>query len=191
MSELLDARLSREERRELLAIARAAIEAALRKETLSYDAFEVTPEMERRAGVFVTLRDGGDLRGCIGVLEPGEPLYRAVASAGVSSALGDPRFPAVTAAELRRLSLEISVLSPFEPVASVDEIVVGRHGLVARAGHRAGLLLPQVPTEFGWTREEYLDHLCLKAGLPPGQWRDGTVRFEKFTADVFSEESEN
>ncbi|HSN68816.1 MAG TPA: AmmeMemoRadiSam system protein A, partial [Thermoanaerobaculia bacterium] len=118
MSEELGQRLSRDERREILAIARAAIETALRRETLSYDAFTVTPEMERRAGVFVTLRQGDDLRGCIGVLEPSEPLYRAVASAAVSSALGDPRFPGVTPAELPSLSLEISVLSPFEPVAS-------------------------------------------------------------------------
>ncbi|HSN69175.1 MAG TPA: AMMECR1 domain-containing protein, partial [Thermoanaerobaculia bacterium] len=75
-------------------------------------------------------------------------------------------------------------------VASVVEIVVGRHGLVAREGYRAGLLLPQVPSEFGWTRDQFLDHLCLKAGLPAGRWRDGRVRLEKFTAEVFSEDSE-
>ncbi|HEY0590838.1 MAG TPA: AmmeMemoRadiSam system protein A [Thermoanaerobaculia bacterium] len=184
-------RLARDERLELLSIARRAIEAKLRRETLSFDGVALTPELERRAGVFVTLREGDDLRGCIGVLEPREPLYRAVASAAVSAALSDPRFPPVALDELPRLSFEISVLGPFEPVASVDEIVVGVHGLIAREGFHAGLLLPQVPGEWGWGREEYLDHLCLKAGLPMGRWRSGKVVLEKFTAEVFSEESEN
>ncbi|HEY0787650.1 MAG TPA: AmmeMemoRadiSam system protein A [Thermoanaerobaculia bacterium] len=184
-------RLARDERLELLSIARRAIEAKLRRETLSFDGVALTPELERRAGVFVTLREGDDLRGCIGVLEPREPLYRAVASAAVSAALSDPRFPPVAVDELPRLSFEISVLGPFEPVASVDEIVVGVHGLIAREGFHAGLLLPQVPGEWGWGREEYLDHLCLKAGLPMGRWRSGKVVLEKFTAEVFSEESEN
>lgn len=184
-------RLARDERLELLSIARRAIEAKLRRETLSFDGVALTPELERRAGVFVTLREGDDLRGCIGVLEPREPLYRAVASAAVSAALSDPRFPPVAVDELPRLSFEISVLGPFEPVASVDEIVVGVHGLIAREGFHAGLLLPQVPGEWGWGREEYLDHLCLKAGLPMGRWRSGKVALEKFTAEVFAEESEN
>jgi AmmeMemoRadiSam system protein A len=184
-------RLTRAERRHLLSIARRAIEARLRRETLSLDDVPLTPELERLAGVFVTLREGDDLRGCIGVLEPREPLYRAVASAAVSAALSDPRFPPVALDELPLLSFEISVLGPFEPVASVDEIVVGMHGLVAREGFRAGLLLPQVPGEWGWGREEYLDHLCLKAGLPMGRWRSGKVALEKFTAEVFAEESDN
>lgn len=184
-------RLTRDERRQLLAVARRAVAAKLRRETLSLDDVPLTPELERPAGVFVTLREGEDLRGCIGVLEAREPLFRAVASAAVSAAFGDPRFPSVTAEELDRLSFEISVLGPFEPVASVDEIVVGVHGLIAREGFRAGLLLPQVPGEWGWGREEYLDHLCLKAGLPAGRWRSGKVALEKFTAEVFSEESEN
>lgn len=184
-------RLTREERVQLLSIARHAIEAKLRRETLSLDDVPLTPALERPAGVFVTLREGDDLRGCIGVLEPREPLYRAVASAAVSAALSDPRFPPVALDELPLLSFEISVLGSFEPVASVDEIVLGKHGLVAREGFRAGLLLPQVPGEWGWGREEYLDHLCLKAGLPVGRWRSGKVALEKFTAEVFAEESEN
>jgi AmmeMemoRadiSam system protein A len=185
------ARLTREERRELLAIARRSIAFGLRGEPLSFEGLVPTPEMERLAGVFVTIREGGDLRGCIGVLEPEDPLYRAVASAAASAAFADPRFAAVRASELPRLALEISVLSPFEPVGSLDEIVVGTHGLVARESHRAGLLLPQVASEYGWTRDQYLDHLCVKAGLSPGRWREGRVRLEKFTAEVFSESSEN
>jgi uncharacterized protein len=182
--------LTREERRALLALARRAIAARLGREALRWDGFVPTAGMERLAGVFVTIRDRGDLRGCIGVLEPSDPLYREVASAAVSAAFGDPRFAPVSAGLLPRLALEISVLSPFEPVVSIDEIAVGRHGLIARESHRAGLLLPQVAPEYGWTREEYLDHLCVKAGLPRGRWRGGTVRLEKFTAEVFSEVSE-
>lgn len=191
MIETATARLSREERRELLSIARRAIDAKLRGEPLSLDAVTRTPELERPAGVFVTLREGEDLRGCIGLLEAREPLFRAVASAALSAAFGDPRFSPVLAGELPRISLEISVLGPFEPVAAPDEILVGVHGLVAREGFHAGLLLPQVPGEWGWSRDEYLDHLCLKAGLPAGRWRSGRVRLEKFTAEVFSEDSEN
>lgn len=191
MIETATARLNREERRELLSIARRAIDAELGRPPLSLDGVPLTPELERNAGVFVTLRERQDLRGCIGVLEAREPLYRAVASAAVSAAFGDPRFPPLVSDELPRITLEISVLGPFEPVASVDEIVVGVHGLIAREGLHAGLLLPQVPGEWGWTRDEYLDHLCLKAGLPVGRWRSGRVRLEKFTAEVFSEESEN
>jgi AmmeMemoRadiSam system protein A len=183
-------RLTRDERCALLSIARDAIGRSLRRQPLSFEGVSLTPELERLAGAFVTLRDGGDLRGCIGVLEPRDPLYRTVAAAAVSAAFGDPRFPPVAAADLPLLSLEISVLSPFQTVGSVAEIVVGRHGLIAREGRRAGLLLPQVPSEYGWTREEYLDHLCAKAGLPPGRWREGRLRLEKFTAEVFSEGSE-
>jgi AmmeMemoRadiSam system protein A len=189
MIETSSGRLTREERRQLLSIARRAIEAKLGRETLSLDDVPLTPELERPAGVFVTLREREDLRGCIGVLEAREPLYRAVASAAVSAAFTDPRFPPVAPGELSLISLEISVLGPFEPVGSVDEIVLGAHGLIAREGFRAGLFLPQVPGEWGWGREEYLDHLCLKAGLPPGRWRSGKVVLEKFTAEVFSEES--
>ncbi len=184
-------RLTREERRHLLSIARRAIEAKLRRQTFSVDDVSLTPELERPAGAFVTLREGEDLRGCIGVLEAREPLHRAVASAAVSAAFTDPRFPPLALEELSLISLEISVLGPFEPVASIEEIVIGVHGLVARDGFRAGLLLPQVPEEWGWGREEYLDHLCLKAGLPVGRWRSGKVALEKFTAEVFSEESPN
>jgi AmmeMemoRadiSam system protein A len=183
--------LSRAERLALLSIARRAIAAKLRGPALSLDDVQYTPGLERVAAVFVTVHEKDDLRGCIGVLETSDPLPRAVASAAVSAAFGDPRFPPLRPAEFDAISLEISVLSPFEPVRSVDEIVLGTHGLVAREGFRAGLLLPQVPVEWGWTRDEYLDHLCLKAGLPPGRWRHGTVRLEKFTAEVFSEESES
>lgn len=191
MIEAAGERLTRAERRELLSIARRAIDARLRREPLSLESVPLTPELERLAGVFVTLRENEELRGCIGVLEPAEPLYRAVASAAVSAAFSDPRFPPLVATELPGVSFEISVLGPSEPVASVEEIVLGVHGLIAREGFRAGLLLPQVPSEWGWTRDEFLDHLCVKAGLPRGRWRGGRVHLEKFTAEVFSEESES
>jgi AmmeMemoRadiSam system protein A len=190
MSAAAPRRLDGEERRQLLAIARSSIAAALAGKPASFESVRLTPGLERPSGAFVTITEHRALRGCIGVVEAREPLYRAVASAAASAALGDPRFPSVTAAELPVLELEISVLSPFEQVGSVDEIVVGVHGLVAREGFRAGLLLPQVPVEYGWTRDEFLDHLCAKAGLPRGHWRSGRVQLEKFTAEVFSETTE-
>lgn len=168
------------ERSELLRIAREAIAAPR----------EAAPAGEdpRRGAVFVTIRSAdGDLRGCIGSLDDRKPLEGAVREAACAAAFEDPRFPPLDPAELPGVSLEISVLSPFERVERVEEIVPGTHGLLIRDGFRSGLLLPQVASEYGWGREEFLDHLCRKAGLPPGRWRSEGVLLEKFTADVFGE----
>jgi AmmeMemoRadiSam system protein A len=141
-----------------------------------------------RAGAFVSLHVGNDLRGCIGYLERDLPLIQVVERCAVSAATLDPRFPSVSATEWSRTTIEISVLGPIEPVAEIGEIEVGRHGLVAEHGQRRGLLLPQVATECGWNRDEFIEHACRKAGLPKDAWQCGATLY-KFEAEVFGESS--
>jgi AmmeMemoRadiSam system protein A len=144
--------------------------------------------LRRPAGAFVTLRTKrGDLRGCIGSIRAIEPLYRAVAASAISAAFHDPRFFPVRADEMASLELEISVMGPIEQVRNVEEIEVGRDGLIISRGRYAGLLLPQVATEYGWDRQTFLDQTCIKAGLEPGAWRSEQTRIEKFAAEVFGE----
>jgi AmmeMemoRadiSam system protein A len=182
--------LSQSQRTLLLQIARDVISAALARRAWSIDPSELDPELTRPAGAFVTLHTStGDLRGCIGTIQAVEPLYKAVASSAVSAATRDPRFEAVSPSELDSLQLEISVMSPIVPVTSIDEIEVGRDGLIITKGWQSGLLLPQVATEYGWDRETFLSHTCRKAGLPADAWLDGSVRIEKFSAEVFGEPS--
>ena len=137
-------------------------------------------------GLFVTLRQQGELRGCIGVLGTGEPPERDVVRCSISAATQDPRFPAVTLADLPELKLEISILSTLLPVAAPEEILVGRDGLQIEKEGRRGLLLPQVPVEHGWDRVQFLQELCKKAGLPRDAWRTGAI-LRRFTAQVFQE----
>jgi AmmeMemoRadiSam system protein A len=177
------------DRKTLLSIARSAIREALegrrprREEVLPAD----TPRPEGSGGVFVTLKSRGRLRGCIGLLRSGEPIDRTVAEMARSAAFSDPRFPPLREDELDGLSIEISRLSEFRPIAP-EEVEVGTHGLFLRAGGRSGLLLPQVPEEQGWDRQAFLSGLCRKAGLPDGSWsRPGAV-LEGFTAEVFGED---
>jgi AmmeMemoRadiSam system protein A len=133
---------------------------------------------------FVTLRKGGRLRGCIGLIGEKLPLGSAVREAARRS-LHDPRFAPVTGAELEELELEVSVLGRFRPMEHPEEPVVGRHGLYLTSGTRSGLLLPQVAVEQGWDRETFLDHVCQKAGLESGDWRGGETEISVFEADVF------
>lgn len=177
--------LSDDERRTLLQIARDAIANELtRKPMRGYD---ITPALEMQAGVFVTLEEHGDLRGCIGQLRSTLPLHEAVADAARSAATRDPRFPTVKPEELADIELEVSVLSPFERVVDFSNVVPGRDGLMVQKGSYSGLLLPQVASDYGWGREEFLSQTCRKAGLPMDAWRDPACTVEKFTADVFSE----
>lgn len=179
------------ERRHLLAVARRAIEAAAAGlPEPPIEAADPSPALERDAAVFVSLHQHGELRGCIGSLEADTPLVRAVAENACRAAFEDPRFPAVTPAEVASLEIEISVLGPFLPVGAPESIVVGRDGLRIRQGWRSGLLLPQVPVEWGWSREEFLEHVCRKGGFASGSWRSGGVILEKFCAEVFSESTE-
>lgn len=136
-------------------------------------------------GAFVTLYKDGSLRGCIGHIRATRPLEETVREMAIAAAFHDPRFPAVTAEELTSLKLEISVLTPLQLVNDFEEIEVGVHGLYLECQGHAGLLLPQVATEYGWSREEFLAHTCMKAGLSASCWRQSETRIYLFSADIF------
>ncbi|HNR39075.1 MAG TPA: AmmeMemoRadiSam system protein A [Acidobacteriota bacterium] len=178
--------LSNDVRTECLFLARKTLHAHVRRQQAG-DAYRPAhPELELPCGAFVTLKRGGELRGCIGYVEAVKPLWETIADCTVSAASHDPRFPPVAPDELAAIIIEISVLSPMRDVADPADIAVGRDGLLISTGFRRGLLLPQVATEYGWDREEFLRHTCRKAGLPDDAWRKG-ARIQAFTADVFGE----
>lgn len=179
--------LSEEQRKTLLRIARQSIAAVLDGRSPDWKAEDFDETLRRPAGAFVTLTREGDLRGCIGSIHAVEPLYKAVASSAISAAFRDPRFPSLRPGELEQLEIEVSVMGPIERVANIEEIVVGRDGLIISRGPYAGLLLPQVATEYGWDRQTFLQQTCRKAGLPPDAWRAQDCRIEKFSAFVFGE----
>jgi AmmeMemoRadiSam system protein A len=175
-------------RKTLLGIARQSIDAVLAGRSPDWRAEDFDDTLRRPAGAFVTLRThDGDLRGCIGSIHAVDPLYKAVASSAISAAFRDPRFPPVQSGEFERLELEISVMGPIERVTNIDDIVVGRDGLIISRGGHAGLLLPQVASEYEWDRETFLDQTCIKAGLRRGAWRAEECLVEKFSAIVFGE----
>lgn len=176
--------LTEDEGRRLLGIARQAIEAAV-LERRQPDVEGYSGNLAEPGGAFVTLRREGELRGCIGHVEADEPLARTVANCAASAALYDPRFPPVSSAEVPHIHIEISVLSPLTDIAP-DAIELGRHGLMISSGFHRGLLLPQVPLEWGWDREEFLDQTCVKAGLPANAWRRG-ARIQAFTTQITAE----
>jgi len=172
----------------LVRLARSAIECALEGKKLP-------PAGDfPKAGAFVTLltKPDRELRGCIGFPEPIMPLGQAVAEAAVCAALNDPRFSQLSKEELKKIIVEVSVLSALEPLKKpakdyLKQIAIGKHGLVIESGGCRGLLLPQVPVEFKWGKEEFLCHLCNKAGLPPDTWLDGRAKVYRFSAQVFAE----
>ena len=173
-------------RRWLLQWARQSIEARLKGESSTPSGRPA--QVDRLGGCFVSLhqRETGALRGCVGTFSADEPLWRQVEQMAVASATRDPRFDALQLSELESCVLEISVLSA-PTAAEPEEIEVGRHGLAVQKGGRRGVLLPQVATQQGWDPTTFLAQTCVKAGLDPGAWRDGSVDIEVFSAQVFSE----
>ena len=181
--------LNKIQRKRLLEIARNSIEAYL-KTNKNLELTETDPVLLKEMGAFVTLHKHGQLRGCIGNLVGQEPLYLTVRNMAVEAAVGDPRFPQVELSELKDLEIEISVLSPLERIDSTDKIELGKHGVLVRKAFRSGVFLPQVATETGWSKEEFLSELCSgKAGLSPDAWKDKSTEIYIFTAEVFSEKS--
>lgn len=174
------------QKKRLLQIARESIENYV-KNNKRQSLDEKDPALLRRQGAFVTIKKGDQLRGCIGHIQPTWPLYQTVADMAIEAACGDPRFVHVIPSELKEITLEISVLSPIEEINDVNKIKVGLHGIIIRKGPYSGLLLPQVATEYGWDRDEFLKHSCLKAGLPADAWKKGAEIYI-FSADVFGEE---
>jgi AmmeMemoRadiSam system protein A len=142
-------------------------------------------------GAFVTLRGkkayGSSLRGCIGRMTSAESLLRTVREMALAAAFEDPRFPPLEKEELPRIDVEVTVLSPMRPIAGVDEIEVGKHGVLMSKGGHSAVFLPQVAAEQGWDRGQLLDNLCYKAGLTPAAWRSSDTRFQVFEGRIFAE----
>jgi AmmeMemoRadiSam system protein A len=177
--------LNDSEKRLLLRLARTAIETYLASgETITPETDD--PALLADRGAFVTLKVGGELRGCIGYPLPTKPLAETVVEMAIAAASQDHRFASLRSEELERLEIEVSVLTVPRPVKEATEVEVGRHGIIVSKGFQRGLLLPQVPAEYGWDRETFLRHGCLKAGLPGDAWRKG-AGIEVFEAQVFSE----
>lgn len=182
MSELLNL----EEQGKLLGLARNTLEFHL--QGLPLPSFQSSaPCLQQRRGAFVTLHREGHLRGCIGHIIPDDPLFHTIRQMAIAAATEDPRFQPVAFEELSLIDIEISVLTPFKRIKSVEEIQVGLHGLMMTQGRYRGLLLPQVAAEEGWSREEFLFHTCLKAGLHPEAWKETSTQIEIFSAQVFGE----
>ncbi len=178
--------LSKEERDFILRLARASIEARLGGGDNADLEVPAGEALRAHSGVFVTLRMAGALRGCIGNFTSNLPLYKNIAEMACSAAFSDPRFSPVRADELAAIDIEISVLSPLREIKDVSEIEVGRHGLFIQKGYARGVLLPQVATANGFDRDTFLEHTCMKAGLPPGCWKSG-AKISVFEAEIFGE----
>jgi len=176
---------SEEDRERLLRIARDAIGAHVNGAVAVLDKAS-SDRLSGPGGAFVSIHHRGELRGCIGHIEADRSLARVVLECAVAACSADPRFPPVSAAELASLEIEVSLLGPLEPIASPDDIEVGRHGLLVEQHGQRGLLLPQVATEWRWDRETFLAHTCHKAGLPRDAWKQG-AKLWRFEAEVFGE----
>lgn len=179
-------KLNDAEKKELLKIARSTLESYLKTGKIPKIKAEY-PIFNEKRGAFVTLKKHGELRGCIGRIVADTPLYEVISSVSIESAIEDPRFNPVTYNELKDIEIEISVLTPFEKVNDIGEIEVGKHGLLISKGFYSGLLLPQVPLEYGWDRQTFLEHTCRKAGLPQDTYKEKGVTLYKFSAIVFNE----
>ncbi len=179
-----DRTLNDSERELLRTTARRSLEHAIKGAKISCPEAP-TARLREKRGVFVTLKQRGDLRGCVGYVRPFKPLVEAVWEMAESAALRDHRFIPVEPKEVDRLEVEITVLSPLKPITDPDKVLVGRHGLLVSRGHLAGVLLPQVPIEHDWDRETFLAETCIKAGLDPLAWKDPATTLEIFTAEIF------
>lgn len=182
------ATIDKDGKKALLAWARAAIRARM----------EGTPEakppsgpgLDASCGAFVSLHEGGRLRGCIGRIVGGSPVVETIRAMALAAAFEDPRFEPLEESELPKVDIEITLLSPMERVPSAEGIEIGRHGLYIVKGWRSGLLLPQVPVEFGWDRKTFLEQLCYKAGLHADAWKAPDAELYSFEGIVFGEKEE-
>ncbi|MFA5141159.1 MAG: AmmeMemoRadiSam system protein B [Elusimicrobiota bacterium] len=183
------AMLDPEEQKEVVALARATVEAYVRGRKVpdekSLEA-KVRKGLKKDRGLFVTLRKHGELRGCIGDIAGREPLYKGVVANAVNAAVNDTRFSPVQAGELGDITVEVSILSPLKPAGGYRDILPGWHGVVLSKGRRGAVFLPQVAVEFGWEVEEFLSHLARKAGMGADDWREG-AGFELFEAQIVPE----
>ena len=179
--------LSEKDKQTLMHIALTTIEHKVKgKEPPE---FEVdSPILKEKRGAFVTIHKHGKLRGCIGYIEAIKPLYITIKEMAEAAALNDPRFPPVSPDELELLDLEISVLTPLKRIKDINEIEIGKHGIILKKGYHQGVFLPQVATEQGWDRITFLNEICFKAGIPDKNcWKDKDAEIYIFSAEVFEE----
>lgn len=200
-------KLSVEEGEFLVKLARRAVKEYLSKAVIIEPPEDTPEKLKKESGVFVTIekiyldpilrKATKELRGCIGYPEPILPLVEATIRASIAAATEDPRFPPLGLKELNEVIFEVSVLTPPKkieyrsPEELLDQIKIGRDGIIIEAGIAKGLLLPQVPVEYGWNAEEFLDHACLKAGIRENAWREGRVNVYIFQAQIFVEVKPN
>jgi MEMO1 family protein len=179
--------LAPREKSDLLALARKSVEFAVREKKAYEPAASASESLNQERGAFVTLKESGQLRGCVGYTSAVKPLYMTVRDTATLAALRDTRFQPVSPSELPQLEYEISVLSPLRRVADIRQIKVGQHGLLMKNGTYQGVLLPQVPVEERWDRQRFLEETCAKAGMRSGCWKDENTDIFMFTAVVFGE----
>ena len=190
-------KLSESEGEALVKTAREVVTEFLKNNKKMKLSKEFENNFSFNSGVFVTLNSHVGLRGCIGYPLPNEKLCNALADAAIAAATQDPRFPSVTATELDKITFEVTILTPpidievENPLDYPSKIKIGRDGLIVKAGFNSGLLLPQVPQEYGWNEEEFLNHTCEKAGLPKDYWKNKETKIQKFEGVVFKEQSPN
>jgi len=179
--------LNKAQHQRLLEIARGSIVSFVRDGKRSV-VTEKDPVLNQPMGAFVTLHKNGRLRGCIGNIIGRGPLCKTVADMAVEAATGDPRFPVLSPSEINEVDVEVSVLSPLKKISNIDEIQIPGHGVLVRQGFRSGVYLPQVATETGWNKEQFLTSLCAdKAGLAPDAWKSPGTDIYVFSAEVFGE----
>jgi AmmeMemoRadiSam system protein A len=178
--------LTQEEKIFLLKLARQAIITKEENKPLDLSR-PPQPLYEKKLGAFVTLHKKGRLRGCIGYIEGIKNLYDTIIEMAQAAAFKDHRFGPVTATEIPELEIEISVLSPLHEIDDPKQIVVGQHGIVISNGYYSGILLPQVAIEQNWDRQQFLEHTCLKAGLPRNAYQDPNTHIKIFSATIFNE----
>ena len=189
-----DIRITLEDGKRLVMAAREAVTRFLKEGSVEKDT-NLESRFSAKSGVFVTLNDSSGLRGCIGYPFPDRNLSFALTDAAVSAATRDPRFTPLNLEELNHITFEITILTPPERIQAnspdeyIAQISIGRDGLIVRKGPESGLLLPQVPAEYGWNETEFLEHTCQKAGLPENSWKESKVIVEKFQGIIFMEES--
>ncbi len=183
--------MDEKEKKALLQIAKESIEAAIKGIPANKTQVQInSPELEKEHGAFITLRNHGQLRGCIGRLTSNIPLHKLVSEMAVSAATEDPRFQRnrIQPSELDDLEIEISILSPLQKIRNPLDMELGKHGIYIKKGLRNGCFLPQVAAETGWTKEEFLSQCChTKTGLSPDAWKEKDTEIYVFTAEIISE----
>lgn len=186
-------RISKEDGQTLVKTARLVVTNYLNKGIKKKLGKKFQDDFSFKSGIFVTLNNPLGLRGCIGYPLPNKKLFNALEDASIAAATEDPRFPPVNAEELDSIKFEVTILTPPEkievtnPEEFLKKIKIGRDGLIVKYGFNSGLLLPQVPLEYGWNKEDFLEHTCEKAGLPKDFWKKEEVEIMRFEGIVFKE----